>query len=86
LEQWKAIERISGIAPAELKNEPYLSEASLETWSAYCKIIRGVEKVGLQDVLAYCQLYNESFDRWQIDAILGLDQERLNQWQTQSQD
>ena len=24
-----------------------------------------METVGLQDLLAYCQLYNESFDRWQ---------------------
>tara|TARA_R110000737_G_scaffold137120_1_gene167974 strand:+ start:1727 stop:1951 length:225 start_codon:yes stop_codon:yes gene_type:complete len=74
------------VAPREMSQEPFLEDHLLDTWNAYCKIIKGVETVGLQDLLAYCQLYNESFDRWQVDAILGLDQERLIQWQTQSQD
>tara|TARA_B100000768_G_C11225775_1_gene352702 strand:+ start:525 stop:728 length:204 start_codon:yes stop_codon:yes gene_type:complete len=66
--------------------EPILDEHLIGTWNAYCKISKGVEQVSLQDVLAYSQLYNEVLDEWQIDAILGLDQERLKQWQTQSQD
>tara|TARA_R110000764_G_scaffold40415_1_gene90283 strand:+ start:1504 stop:1728 length:225 start_codon:yes stop_codon:yes gene_type:complete len=74
------------VAPREMSQEPALEDYLVGTWDAYCKIIKGVETVGLQDLVAYCQIYNESFDRWQVDAILGLDQERLIQWQTQSQD
>ena len=49
-------------------------------------IIRGVESVSLKDIQAYCELYDDQLDRWQIDAILGLDSARREEWQTQSQD
>tara|TARA_B110000902_G_C13714392_1_gene362592 strand:+ start:274 stop:483 length:210 start_codon:yes stop_codon:yes gene_type:complete len=69
-----------------LHDQPYLDDYLVGTWNAYCLISKGVESISLQDILAYSKLYDEHLDRWQIDAILGLDQERLKQWQTQSQD
>tara|TARA_R110002020_G_scaffold49341_3_gene140392 strand:- start:1425 stop:1730 length:306 start_codon:yes stop_codon:yes gene_type:complete len=86
IEQWQAIERISGKRPQELQKQPYLEDHLLPVWDAYCLISKGVENISLTDILAYCTLYDEKLDRWQVDAILGLDQERLKQWQTQLQD
>jgi len=49
-------------------------------------IVRGVESISLQDIQAYCYVYDDQLDRWQVDAILGLDSARREEWQTQSQD
>ena len=67
-------------------NQPTLDEALSKTWNAYCLIASGVEAISLQDIKAYCDLYDERLDQWQIDAILGLDRARQNEWQTQLQD
>ena len=85
LEQWKALER-QGMKVKQLTKQPYLDESLLEVWNIYCLISQGVENVTLQDIQAYCVLYDDKLEAWKIDAILGLDRERLKEWQTQLQD
>tara|TARA_S200002703_G_scaffold151852_1_gene151690 strand:+ start:633 stop:812 length:180 start_codon:yes stop_codon:yes gene_type:complete len=55
------------------------------TWDAYLAISHGVENVTLQDINAYCDIFDETLDRWQVDAILALDSARQKEWQTQLQ-
>jgi hypothetical protein len=85
LEHWKAIERKTGKKPAELKSQPVLDAYLMPTWNAYLMVSRGVESISLQDILAYCQLFGDSLDPWQVEAILELDCERQKEWQTQLQ-
>lgn len=85
LENWEAAERISGIAPQQLISQPDLSGHLLPTWDAFCKISKGVESISLKDIQAYCELFNDRLEGWQIDAILDLDAARLTEWQTQLQ-
>jgi hypothetical protein len=85
LEQWKAVESRTGRKPAQLKSQPILDTYLMPTWNAYTMISSGVERISLQDILAYCELFGEQLDRWQIEAILNLDQERQKEWQTQLQ-
>jgi hypothetical protein len=58
----------------------------MPTWDAYCIIAKGCESISLLDIKAYCELYDDTLDVWQINAILELDAERRKQWQTQLQD
>lgn len=44
-------------------------------------MIQGIEKLTLQDIKAYSDLYDEPFERWEVDALLGLDRARLEIWQ-----
>ena len=69
----------------ELHKQPYLDESLIDVWNIYCLISQGVECVTLQDIQAYCELYDDRLETWQIDAILGLDKEWLKECQTQSQ-
>jgi len=45
-------------------------------------MIQGVEQLTLQDIKAYSDLYDEPFERWEIDALLGIDLARLEEWRT----
>jgi|TARA_R110001592_G_scaffold259523_1_gene523541 hypothetical protein len=63
-----------------------LDDCLIQVWHIYSIIAQGVESITLQDIAAYCDLYRDELDPWQIDAIMGLDHERRKQWQTQSQD
>jgi len=45
-------------------------------------MVQGVEQLTLQDIKAYSDLYDEPFERWEIDALLGIDLARLEEWQT----
>ena len=82
LEQWRRIEQITGSAPEPLRNMPTLDKSEADLWDAYLKILQGNEKLTLQDILAYSELYDEPFDRWEVDALLGIDSARLTEWQT----
>jgi len=76
---------MNGKAPLELANQPVLDECLLETWNIYCLIMQGCEAISLKDIKAYCDLYDDKLDEWQIEAILSLDSERQKEWQTQLQ-
>ena len=84
LEQWKAIERITGSAPEPLRNMPKLQSWNVPLWEAYNTMIQGLEVLTLRDIKAYSDLYDEPFERWEIDALLGIDLARQEEWQTKS--
>ena len=86
LEQWQAVERRTGRKPIQLQSQPILETHLVATWDAYSMIASGVESISLKDILAYCELFGEQLDRWQIEAILALDQQRQKEWLTQLQD
>ena len=85
LEQWRRIEQITGEAPEPLKNMPTLDKYDSALWEAYSKILQGNEHITLKDILAYSELYDEPFERWEVDALLGIDAARLKEWQMKSQ-
>lgn len=85
IETWKRAEEISGRTPAQLKGQPILGGHLIPTWNAYCLIASGVEGITLQDILAYTKLCDDELERWQIDAIIALDNARQKEWQTQLQ-
>ena len=64
---------------------PVLDESMQEIYYAYLKIMQGKESITLTDVKAYSDLYGIDFEDWEIDAIMGLDLERLKAWQTTQQ-
>lgn len=82
LEQWKAMERQTGRKPAPLKNMPVLDEYLADIFTIYSKIASGVEYIRLVDINAYMDLYDDSLEHWQIEAILLLDKARAKAWQT----
>ena len=82
LEQWRAIERLSGVTPEPLKRMPNLHSWNMPLWLAYNTMIQGIDKLTLQDIKAYSELYDEPFDRWQLDALIGIDLARQEERQT----
>lgn len=61
---------------------PTLDEHQIEVFNVWSKISYGKESISLLDVKAYIDVYDDPLDRWEIDAILGLDKARLEEWQT----
>tara|TARA_R100000329_G_scaffold55398_1_gene50392 strand:- start:699 stop:890 length:192 start_codon:yes stop_codon:yes gene_type:complete len=61
---------------------PTLKHFHEHLWEAYNTMMQGVERLSLQDIKAYSDLYDEPFERWEVDALLGLDRARLEEWQT----
>lgn len=64
---------------------PELDRSLYDIYFAFLKIMQGVEQISLVDIKAYSDLFKVEFDDWEIDAILGLDQERLKRWQKTQQ-
>ncbi len=60
---------------------PTLDEHQIEVFNVWSKISHGKESISLLDVKAYIDVYDDPLDRWEIDAILGLDKARLEEWQ-----
>lgn len=61
---------------------PELKDWQEPVWIAYSKMIINLDKLTLQDIKAYSDLYDEPFERWEIDALLGIDLARQKEWQT----
>ena len=61
---------------------PMLDEHQAEIFNCWSKISQGRESVSLSDIKAYIDLYDDPLERWEIDAILGIDRARLEEWQT----
>ena len=62
---------------------PTLQAWNVPLWEAYNKMMQGIEKLTLQDIKAYSDLYDEPFERYEIDALLGIDLARQEEWRTQ---
>tara|TARA_R100000278_G_C5402208_1_gene139992 strand:+ start:288 stop:479 length:192 start_codon:yes stop_codon:yes gene_type:complete len=61
---------------------PELKRWHEHIWTAYNKIMQGLERLTLRDIQAYTELYDEPFEQWEVDALMGLDKARLDEWQT----
>ena len=82
LESMRQVQKSTGQTPKKLAEQPILDDCLLPTWYAYCDILQGNEKITLRDIKAYCDVYDDPLDQWQIKAILSLDTVRQAQWQT----
>ena len=80
LQQWQAIERQTGVAPGELANAPILPECLYPLWDTYWKIITGIDRLTLEAVNHYVQLYDDPLDPWEIDALIELDKVKQELW------
>ena len=80
LQQWQAIERQTGVAPGELANAPILPECLYPLWDTYWKIITGLDRLTLEAVNHYVQLYDDPLDPWEIDALIELDKVKQEIW------
>lgn len=63
-----------GRDPVELQMAPDFPDACKHLWAVFTRLSR----VDYQEIQAYCHLTGDYLDRWEIDAIIGLDRARAN--------
>lgn len=63
-----------GRDPVELQNAPPLPDACRHLWAIFTRL----SQVSFAEIQAYSQLTHDYLDRWEIDAIIGLDCARNN--------
>lgn len=60
---------------------PSLDDQLSEIFDIYWIILQGKDRISLVDIQAYINIYDDPLERYEIDALLGLDKARLSEWQ-----
>jgi hypothetical protein len=79
-DQLESAWRQTGVKPKELEDEPMLPDICKDVWIAFVRLqnskapsMEGFTPIAFSEVLAYCTLYDITFDEWELQLLHVFD-------------